>query len=156
TGQGRLIQEHDIADLPGDLDFDFGNVYSGRELFVLTTAQGRVKGVLNEGGLAGPADPGHRTQNTERKIDGRILQVMQARSDQADAALIAFSVFGWNANRTAAGQVVPGHGCRTVRQSSRRTAVDDLAALLTSAGSQVHLIIGRGENLWFILDHHHG
>ena len=89
----RLVDEHDVFELPGaEHVVEFERVLADRRVVVLLLRQlrrqRRIERLLDERALPRAAHARHQAQHAERKLDREILQIVAARADELDPAVL--------------------------------------------------------------------
>ena len=110
---------------------------------------------MHQGRLAGARHPRHRGERVQGDADRHVLEVVLTRAGERQHPATA-SAERRHRDRLAPGDVARGERVRRLLELGLRAVEDDLAAAVAGARPQLDDVIGRGDELAIVLDHHHG
>ena len=152
TADRRLVHVNDLVQVFQAVDalVAAGYLLGAVEL----VRQGGVQNVVDEGGLTRAGYTGHRGEYAQREGHGHVLEVVFAGAAHGQLTLLVHGAAGGgHLNAAAASHVVAGNGLGVLQQLLKAARVHDFAAVLASAGSNIHDPVGFAHGVFVVLDH---
>src|SRR5947207_13250783 len=116
----------------------------------------RVRDVVDERRLAGPADAGDAGQRIQRDVDIDVLQVVLGSALETNLVRQPLAPRRRHRNRELVPKIFRGQGTRLEQPSLVVARVADLTALLAGAEADIDDAIGTTNHLLVVLAAEHG
>src|SRR6266404_4078632 len=129
AANGRLVDANDLVD-----QLRSGDGFVGAGLFTGTIelpGECAVEDVIDQSRLAGAGDTGHNRHHAERKNNVEILEVVLARTEDADGFPVRTAALGKHGDVLASRDVGAGEGGGRVHDFGGRSTGDQLASMTT-------------------------
>ncbi len=151
----RLVDVDHLVDVlgAGDLGVATGD---GAGVVDLLGQRG-VEDVVDQRRLAGAGDTGHRAEDAQREADVDVVEVVLVRPVDGQLATDrARTTYGGDRDLATTAQVEPRQGVVVVEEALDAAGVDDLAAVLAGAGTDVDDPVGGADGVLVVLDDDEG
>ena len=149
-GQGRLVHHHDLIDL--FVAADGFHKPSGLILGGILADELAMEDIAHERGFARAGNTCHGAEHAERELRGEVLDIVVGNAFESDLPLGLAAFFG-NRDGFFALEVIGCKGVFCRCKILRWAAVEEFSAGNTTAGTDIHQLVGGSDHGFFVFDH---